>query len=287
MVAVIAPSSTPGLANYFTYINGQLYNSLVNAYYPPAVPRQNAWLGRSGWDDPYMVVELDTFNVYNSTLSPEQVTALFTRAFPQGADTAPAAGGAAEDFTVPGGVQCSGYGSSTQPVSCEPGECGSVTAVLSLVQVRLPPSVVVNVTHLGLFQISNTYGNSGEFTFRLGLYYLNSSGLQLLVQTDSVQVTDPGISTPYVIAALEQQQQYTVPDWAVDNLWVANWFQGGRGSLDLSLLSGYTSGLNIYEKIGYNANGLPTSINAFGSFSSQLEAMDVLSCDSTASLLVA
>ena len=79
MVAVITPTSN-GFANYFTYINGALYTAEANFYFPQAVSRQNAWLGRSGWMDLNISAEVDTFNVYNVALSDTQVTVLATAA---------------------------------------------------------------------------------------------------------------------------------------------------------------------------------------------------------------
>ena len=63
-----------GQASYATYINGRLYGTLSGTYYPPAVPRQNAFLGRSGWGaDSYWAGEVDFFNIYNVALTPQQV----------------------------------------------------------------------------------------------------------------------------------------------------------------------------------------------------------------------
>ena len=294
MVVVVAPSDTAGLANYFTYINGALYNSLVNTYYPPAVPRENAWLGRSGWGDPYMVLELDTFSIYDAQLSPQQVSTLFTRAFPHGADTAPSAGGAADEFYLPGGVRCTGYGTANQMPTffCATYNCGQYDGTIVASPIKAPAGAHVHVTHLGLFQIKNATGqgefedNSGLWNFTLGLYYLNSSSsqLQLLVQTVEVTVTDPGISTPYVIAGL--QQPYTVPDWALDNLWLANWFTGGSGYLELLTLYDHPANFVITESGSYSSDGLPQTIPA-NFYDTAINAQDILSCDTTASLIVA
>ena len=79
-VIVIAPS-TPigGLANYLLYCNGALYTSVSNVFYPPAVQRSNAFLGRSGWvQDTNFSGELDTLNIYSTALSDVQVSALCT-----------------------------------------------------------------------------------------------------------------------------------------------------------------------------------------------------------------
>ena len=76
MVVVITPVvPNNGLANYFTYLNGDLYTAEANFPMPPAVPRPVAWLGRSGWKgaDANFSGEVDLFNVYNVALSDVQV----------------------------------------------------------------------------------------------------------------------------------------------------------------------------------------------------------------------
>ena len=75
-VAVITPTAN-GLANYLLYVNGQLYTTVTNAFYPVAAVRQNAYIGRSGWSDPYWSGYVDFFNVYSQALSDAQVAALY------------------------------------------------------------------------------------------------------------------------------------------------------------------------------------------------------------------
>ena len=75
LVAVITPT-TGSLANYLTYVNGQLYTAEASFYYPTNVARQNAWLGRSGWwanGDANFSGEVDLFNVYNVALNDVQI----------------------------------------------------------------------------------------------------------------------------------------------------------------------------------------------------------------------
>ena len=68
-----------GLANYYTYVNGLLYGSLSNTYYPVSVSRPNAFMGRSGWGaDSYWAGEVDLFNIYNQALTAAQVASAFT-----------------------------------------------------------------------------------------------------------------------------------------------------------------------------------------------------------------
>ena len=78
VVASISAPMTNGNANYFLYVNGQLYTTVTNVWYPIATQRQNAFLGRSGWNDPYFVGAVDFFNIYNQQLSDAQVAALYT-----------------------------------------------------------------------------------------------------------------------------------------------------------------------------------------------------------------
>ena len=55
-----------GNANYLLYINGQLYTTVTNVYYPVAAVRQNLYIGKSGWSDPYLTGAVDFFNVYST-----------------------------------------------------------------------------------------------------------------------------------------------------------------------------------------------------------------------------
>jgi hypothetical protein len=70
-----------GLATIYTYLNGQVYTTVSNVWYPPGVQRQNLFIGRSGWNDDYLTVEIDAFNVYNTSLTTPQVAALYATAF--------------------------------------------------------------------------------------------------------------------------------------------------------------------------------------------------------------
>ena len=83
-VTVISPplaNSNGQLANYFTYVNGQLYTSVNQVQYPPALPRVNSFLGRSGWSaDNYFTGEIDTINIYSTSLSDTQIYNLYTAA---------------------------------------------------------------------------------------------------------------------------------------------------------------------------------------------------------------
>ena len=85
LVAVIAPAqSGSGLAHFLTYANGVLYTAEFNFQYPPAVPRQSAWLGRSGWtanNDANFTASLDLFSVYDVALSDAQVASLHQQNF--------------------------------------------------------------------------------------------------------------------------------------------------------------------------------------------------------------
>lgn len=94
VVATISPPTTNGNANYFVYVNGQLYTTITNVFYPVAAQRQNAFLGKSGWSDPYFNGSIDFFNVYNQQLSDTQIAALYQATLvPGGSPTQPSTGG--------------------------------------------------------------------------------------------------------------------------------------------------------------------------------------------------
>ena len=69
-----------GNSNWFVFMNNQLVSSLSNTMTPAAVPRQNLWLGRSGWGDTLWSGEIDNFRVYNTALGINQVNTLFNAA---------------------------------------------------------------------------------------------------------------------------------------------------------------------------------------------------------------
>ena len=77
MVVTISPPLPNGLANYFTYLNGQLYTTVTNGWYPVAASRPMSFLGKSNWADPYFAGAIDFFNVYSSQLSDVQVANLY------------------------------------------------------------------------------------------------------------------------------------------------------------------------------------------------------------------
>ena len=58
-------------------MNGVLYTTVTNAFYPVAAVRQNLYIGRSGWSDPYFNGSVDFFNVYSQALSDVQIAALY------------------------------------------------------------------------------------------------------------------------------------------------------------------------------------------------------------------
>ena len=80
VVLVVLPAGG-GWANYVTYINGQMFTSVNGAPYLPYTPRANAYLGRSGWSDHNFTGEVDTFNIYNVSLSSVQVAGLYFTGF--------------------------------------------------------------------------------------------------------------------------------------------------------------------------------------------------------------
>ena len=80
MVVTISPPTANGQANYFTYLNGQLYTTVTNGFYPALAARPWSYLGKSNWADPYFSGAIDFFNVYQSQLSDVQVANLYAAA---------------------------------------------------------------------------------------------------------------------------------------------------------------------------------------------------------------
>ena len=113
MVVTISPPLPNGLANYFTYLNGQLYTTVTNGWYPVAASRPMSFLGKSNWADPYFAGAIDFFNVYSSQLSDVQVANLYAAtATPSGA-----AGASSSSSTGAVSVTSSRSSSSSSPVS--------------------------------------------------------------------------------------------------------------------------------------------------------------------------
>lgn len=63
---------------WLLYINGALYKTDTNMYYPNQVLRGNAWLGKSEWNDQPFNGQMDDFRVYNCVLSANDVAKLYT-----------------------------------------------------------------------------------------------------------------------------------------------------------------------------------------------------------------
>ena len=66
-----------------SYVNGAMTNYLIDGYYPRAVTRSESYLGKSEWGaDSYFNMKLDTFRVYDTSLSPAQVELLYAATLP-------------------------------------------------------------------------------------------------------------------------------------------------------------------------------------------------------------
>jgi hypothetical protein len=289
MVVVIA-ATAGGMSNYLTFINGELYEALANVPYPPAMERQNAWLGRSGWGDPYLEVELDTFRIYDSALTVGQVTTLYELEFPHGAPTTPATGGVGDDVLLAEGVSCTGWGTLREQTyeGCNVW-ANCYTPSMSLVAMPVQAPADFEVSHIGLFSIANTSSsgqgdNRGTWLFRFGLYSLNDSTntLQLLAETDAVNVTDPGISSSYVVIALHHGAKYRLPAALTSSLYVGSWFAGNNGN-QLSFLQPPTP---ANGDTGIDAtDSMPTAVG-LGNANSWGDAIDLLDCGSTDALIL-
>ena len=81
LVFVVGAPSRSGLSNYFMYVNGRYYTTISNVLYPPLAPRRDAFIGRSLWGDSNFTGEVDSFNIYNQSLSSDQVAQLYMTAF--------------------------------------------------------------------------------------------------------------------------------------------------------------------------------------------------------------
>ena len=125
------------IANYFSYVNGQLFSAASYAYMIEAVPRPNADIGRSNWQaDYFWEGEIDFFNVYNVAISGPQALALYNAATnngqvpqdcslaPDTSTTVPASAlywqntfDSDPRLTISGGAAAAGYGWAAQTVN--------------------------------------------------------------------------------------------------------------------------------------------------------------------------
>jgi len=60
------------------YVNGSLYQTYPTAIYPNAIFRNTNYIGKSAWGDPYYTGNIADFRVYNSSLSANDVTTIYT-----------------------------------------------------------------------------------------------------------------------------------------------------------------------------------------------------------------
>jgi len=59
------------------YVNGVLYRTLTGQLYPGVVKRNNMYIGRSNWNDPYFSGYIADFRIYNSVLSQNDVMTIY------------------------------------------------------------------------------------------------------------------------------------------------------------------------------------------------------------------
>ena len=184
-VAVITPTAN-GNANYFLYVNGQLYTTVTNAFYPVAAVRQNAYIGKSGWSDPYFTGAVDFFNVYSQALSDVQVSALYTAATQPVTATIANATLCFIMYSLPGNID--------YPWSV----ALNVQLYYNTAPVTTSAGVAVQVLNgTGTRTYNNRFGDS--FSTRITLSAAGSTSDQLLYVGSSVPVDAQGLS--YVLAS--------------------------------------------------------------------------------------
>ena len=60
------------------YVNGVLYNTQSSGWYPPAVTRNNCYLGKSNWsNDPYFTGYIGDFRIYNGLLTASEISSIY------------------------------------------------------------------------------------------------------------------------------------------------------------------------------------------------------------------
>jgi hypothetical protein len=59
------------------YFNGILLNKYTNKFYPAAIERQNMYIGKSNWEDPYFTGYIADFRIYDSVLNQNDVTNIY------------------------------------------------------------------------------------------------------------------------------------------------------------------------------------------------------------------
>ena len=75
-VVLVWQEMASGTADWFSYVDGEMTQWMPNNYFPSALQRESANLGRSDWQDSFFQGEIDTFNIYNYALTSAQVAAL-------------------------------------------------------------------------------------------------------------------------------------------------------------------------------------------------------------------
>ena len=206
MVVVAQPViPSNGLANYLSYVNGQLYTAEANYPMIAAVNRQNAWFGRSNWQggDANFSAEVDAFNIYNVALSDVQIAALAATALGGSTNTGPSTCSAAitcqaassaavvptawYNLTFSTNPQASGYGwaqndagdngcpfvhrgvaSFSGGTSASGGQYADLTAATGTYGVGTPLPGMIGGLGTGR-QSDGTSGWSFEWTFRSGV----------------------------------------------------------------------------------------------------------------------
>ena len=185
-VFTISPPLPNGLANYFVYVNGQLYTTVVNVWYPIAAPRPNANLGKSNWADPYFSGAIDFFNVYQSQLSDTQVANLYAAAMTP-SSSSPSTTPAGTNPTV-----CSA------PVSCLTSPVGIPPPWFAL-NFSVNPATLTGATTTTFGWEATEAGDAGCSYSHSGIATFNSSLAQLIDLNYATGSNSSGYAIPGII----------------------------------------------------------------------------------------
>ena len=149
-----------GSSNWIFYSNGAATQSIVNAYFPPAVSRPSQNLGRSNWGDQYFQGEIDTFNIYQYAITPVQAAALANKAMGGCAVTYASAAvlsavDAALNATVPAPLFEATFGADPRSAAG-----GAAVANYGWVSQDADDATCGLNQHQGLLQLSGQYGSN-------------------------------------------------------------------------------------------------------------------------------
>jgi hypothetical protein len=76
-VVFVIQQTRTNTANYYIYVNGVQRWSRTEAWYIESLPRMNAFIGKSAWNDALWQGFIDTFRIYSVAATPTQVLNLY------------------------------------------------------------------------------------------------------------------------------------------------------------------------------------------------------------------